>query len=152
MRPDRPVVSTYETNYWSEFKSPWNPKNWSRRTWLIAGTMTALLVVAIIATAIGVRVTRDKDGGNSSYPDYFKLNYTLVDTCELKVELCLGCTRSSGANLADSGTSFFDKFNYFTGYDPGMFSINRLLILKTNKTAQLGDSCTMSTQATRRNM
>jgi hypothetical protein len=113
MRPDRPVVSTYETNYWSEFKSPWNPKNWSRRTWLIAGTMTALLVVAIIATAIGVRVTRDKDGGNSSYPDYFKLNYTLVDTCELKLGLCLGCTRSSGADLDRLGHIFFRQVQLF---------------------------------------
>jgi hypothetical protein len=128
MRPDGPVVSTYETNYWSEFKSPWNPKNWSRRIWLIVGTVIFLIVVAIIATIIGVRATKDNGGSGvdySSYPDYSKLNYTLVDTCELRPGLRLGCTqRSSGADLTDSGTSFFDEFNYFTGYDPGMSSLH----------------------------
>lgn len=87
MRPDGPVVSTYEAGYWSEFKSPWNPKNWSRRIWLIVATVTILIVVAIVATVIGVRATRDNGGGNSSYPDYSKLNYTLVDTCELEMRV-----------------------------------------------------------------
>jgi hypothetical protein len=52
-----------------------------------------LLIVLVIVIVVAVVVSRD-----NRYPDYSKLNYNLVDTY--------------------SGTSFFDNFNYFTGYDP----------------------------------
>jgi hypothetical protein len=68
-----------------------NPKNWSRRCWiLLAAVLVVLLLIIIIIAVVVSRANR--------YPDYSKLNYNLVDTY--------------------SGTSFFDNFNYFTGYDP----------------------------------
>ncbi|KAL2162741.1 hypothetical protein VTH06DRAFT_6577 [Thermothelomyces fergusii] len=83
--------------------SKWNPATWTRRIWLIAGTVVVLIVVVIVGAVVGVKAMRsvnddDDDDGNSSYPDYSKLNYTLIDTY--------------------SGTSFFDKFNYFHTWDP----------------------------------
>ncbi|KAF7591874.1 hypothetical protein BBP40_000916 [Aspergillus hancockii] len=71
---------------------PWyNPRGWSLRTKLIAGVVTVAVVVAIIVGAVeGTKANR--------YPDYTKLNYKLVDTY--------------------SGTSFFDRFDYFHGEDP----------------------------------
>jgi hypothetical protein len=53
----------------------------------------ALIIALIIIIAVVVVVSRA-----NRYPDYSRLNYNLVDTY--------------------SGTSFFDNFNYFTGYDP----------------------------------
>ncbi|EAQ85998.1 hypothetical protein CHGG_07251 [Chaetomium globosum CBS 148.51] len=92
------AVSTYDAGGSSDSGSAWNPKNWTRRIWLIIATVIVLIVVVIVGAVVGVRATRDNNGGNNSYPDYFKLNYTLIDTY--------------------SGTSFFDKFNYFNTYDP----------------------------------
>jgi hypothetical protein len=68
-----------------------NPKNWTRRCWVIVAV--PLLILLIIVIVVAVVVSRD-----NRYPDYSKLNYNLVNTY--------------------SGTSFFDNFNYFTGYDP----------------------------------
>lgn len=68
-----------------------NPKNWSRRCWIILAG--ALVIVLIIVIVIAVVVSRA-----NQYPDYSTLNYSLVDTY--------------------SGASFFDYFDYFTGYDP----------------------------------
>jgi hypothetical protein len=68
-----------------------NPKNWSRRCWLILAAV--LIVVLILIIIIAIVVSRA-----NRYPNYSKLNYNLVDTY--------------------AGTSFFDNFNYFTGYDP----------------------------------
>lgn len=71
--------------------SKWNPKSWSRKTVLIAlGAAIVALIVLIVAIYFGVN--------NSSYPDYTPLTYQLQDTY--------------------TGSSFFDNFDYFTGYDP----------------------------------
>jgi hypothetical protein len=68
-----------------------NPKNWTRRCWLIlAAVLIVVLILVIIIAVVFSRANR--------YPNYSKLNYNLVDTY--------------------AGTSFFDNFNYFTGYDP----------------------------------
>ncbi|CAM1508179.1 Fc.00g050270.m01.CDS01 [Cosmosporella sp. VM-42] len=69
----------------------WNPRYWRKRVW--AGVVAAIIIVIIII--IAVAVTQSK---NNSYPDYTELSYSLKDTY--------------------SGESFFDQFDYFTGYDP----------------------------------
>ncbi|PYH92781.1 putative endo-1,3(4)-beta-glucanase [Aspergillus ellipticus CBS 707.79] len=72
--------------------SAWyNPRGWSLRTKLI---VVGVVIVVIIAVVVGaVEGTKKK-----AYPDYSKLNYKLVDTY--------------------SGTSFFDRFDYYSGVDP----------------------------------
>lgn len=71
--------------------SKYNPKNWSRKTVLIAlGVAIVALIVLIVAIYFGVH--------DKSYPDYTPLAYHLQDTY--------------------SGQDFFQNFDYFTGYDP----------------------------------
>ncbi|KAL2177879.1 glycoside hydrolase family 16 protein [Thermothelomyces heterothallicus CBS 202.75] len=98
MRPTSPAISAYEMAGYSSSPSRWKPASWTRRIWLIVGTVVVLIVVVVVGAVVGVKATRNNGGGNSSYPDYFKLNYTLIDTY--------------------SGTTFFDKFNYFHTWDP----------------------------------
>ncbi|RSL89206.1 hypothetical protein CEP51_001331 [Fusarium floridanum] len=69
----------------------WNPRYWRKRVW--AGVVAVILI--LIAIIVAVAVTQSK---NNAYPDYTTLSYSLKDTIE--------------------GESFFDEFNYFTGYDP----------------------------------
>lgn len=76
------VVSTYEAGGSSESESAWNPRNWTRRIWLILVTVIVLIVVIVVGAVVGVRATRNAGDANTSYPDYFKLNYTLIDTCK----------------------------------------------------------------------
>ena len=68
-----------------------DPRNWSRRCWIIVGAVSVIVLIIIIVIAV---VVSKKD----SYPNYSKINYSLTESY--------------------SGTSFFDKFNYFTGSDP----------------------------------
>ncbi|KAK4238734.1 glycoside hydrolase [Achaetomium macrosporum] len=97
MRPSEPVVTAYEAREPSI--SRWDPRSWSRRIWLILVTAVIIIVVVIVAAVVGVRATRNNgDSNNDSYPNYTRLNYTLIDTY--------------------SDTSFFDKFDYFHDYDP----------------------------------
>lgn len=49
-------------------------------------TVVILIVVAIVGAVVGVKATQNNGSNNSvdsRYPDYSKLNYTLVDTCKL---------------------------------------------------------------------
>ncbi|KAE8154191.1 concanavalin A-like lectin/glucanase domain-containing protein [Aspergillus avenaceus] len=71
---------------------PWyDPRGWSLCAKLFAGTVVAVVIVAIIVGAVeGTKAHR--------YPDYTRLNYDLVDTY--------------------SGTRFFDRFDYYSGEDP----------------------------------
>jgi hypothetical protein len=88
------AAPTYTSGFYGkedESLSRRNPKNWSRRCWLILATV--LIVVLTLIIIIAVAFSRA-----NRYPNYSKLNYNLVDTY--------------------AGTSFFDNFNYFTGYDP----------------------------------
>ncbi|KAL2135410.1 hypothetical protein VTI74DRAFT_8643 [Chaetomium olivicolor] len=98
MKSGEAMVSAHEAQDWSRVKSTWNPWNWSRRVWLIIGTLVIVGVVAIVGAVVGVRETRKLDGKDLRYPNYSKLNYTLIDTY--------------------SGTSFFDKFEFFHTWDP----------------------------------
>ncbi|KAH7152165.1 concanavalin A-like lectin/glucanase domain-containing protein [Dactylonectria estremocensis] len=69
----------------------WNARYWPKKVWF--GVVAGILI--IVAIIIGVVVTMLK---KNAYPDYTTLSYSLVDTY--------------------SGDTFFDQFNYFTGYDP----------------------------------
>lgn len=54
--------------------APWyNPKTWSKRTWIITVTAIAIIIVAVIV--IPVEVTKA-----TAYPSYTSLNYTLSET------------------------------------------------------------------------
>lgn len=68
-----------------------NPKNWSRKCWIISAIISVVVLVIVIVVAVVV-------SRQNRYPDYSALNYRLVETF--------------------SGPSFFDDFDYFTGYDP----------------------------------
>ncbi|KAI0405297.1 concanavalin A-like lectin/glucanase domain-containing protein [Xylaria palmicola] len=69
----------------------WNPRYWRKRTWAIVGVLVAVILVIVIV--VPVKVTEA-----NRYPNYSKLNYALADEY--------------------SGSTFFDNFDYFTGYDP----------------------------------
>ncbi|OJJ95717.1 hypothetical protein ASPACDRAFT_1859952 [Aspergillus aculeatus ATCC 16872] len=71
----------------------YDPRGWSTRTRLLVAA--GIAIVIIIAVVVGaVEGTRR----SSSYPDYSRLNYELVDTY--------------------AGASFFDRFDYYSGVDP----------------------------------
>ncbi|BDD58857.1 hypothetical protein MPDQ_007502 [Monascus purpureus] len=74
---------------------PSGPCGWSRITkWRVGAlVVTALIVAVVVGAVVGVR-----NRNNNRYPNYSKLNYTLVDTYE--------------------GPSFFDNFDFFSGEDP----------------------------------
>lgn len=69
----------------------WNPRYWRKRVW--AAIIIVIIVIVIIIVAVAVGKAR-----KNIYPDYTPLSYSLKDTY--------------------GGESFFDQFNYFTGYDP----------------------------------
>ncbi|KAF7558050.1 hypothetical protein G7046_g5898 [Stylonectria norvegica] len=69
----------------------WNPRFWRKRVW--GGVVAVIIIVIVIVVA--VVVTQNK---NNAYPDYSTVSYSLKETYE--------------------GETFFDQFNYFTGYDP----------------------------------
>ncbi|KID87651.1 glycoside hydrolase family 16 [Metarhizium guizhouense ARSEF 977] len=97
----------------------WNPRYWTRKIWIAVVAVVVIVVVVIIAVA--VTVTK-----KNAYPDYSPLTYNLQDTY--------------------GGQSFFDQFNYFTGYDPahGLVhyvpqadAVNRNLTFATQNSAVL---------------
>jgi hypothetical protein len=90
----------------------WNPRYWRKRVW--AGVVVAILV--ILAIIIGVAVTQAK---KNKYPDYTALSYSLKDTSRL---LLFAYQNLYLTIVTVDGESFFDNFNYFTGYDPSKYS------------------------------
>jgi hypothetical protein len=71
--------------------SKWDPRGWSLKNKIFLATGIVVVIVAVVVgSVLGVRANR--------YPNYSKLDYSLVDTF--------------------SGSSFFDNFEYFTGADP----------------------------------
>lgn len=69
----------------------WKPKYWRKRTWGIVGALIVIIIVVVIVVAVLVSKA-------NRYPNYTKLSYSLADEY--------------------SGDTFFDQFDYFTGYDP----------------------------------
>ena len=72
-------------------RSRWDPKNWTR-------AMKLCMIVGGVALVIFIIVVAVVESRNNRYPAYARLSYKLQDTYE--------------------GSSFFDNFDYFTGYDP----------------------------------
>ena len=72
-------LNSGEQNY-EKGDAPWyKVKAWRKRTWAI---ITCILV-AIIVIVISVAVTQVQKYRNR-YPNYFKVNYVLKDTCKQK--------------------------------------------------------------------
>jgi hypothetical protein len=69
----------------------WDMRLRSKKTLVFVGVGLAVLIAAVVVIVVMVE---KKD----AYPNYSRLSYSLVDDF--------------------SGTSFFDNFDYFTGYDP----------------------------------
>ena len=67
-----------------------------------------IFIIIVVATVVVAVV----------YPDYSTLSYQLQDTCMSLSLVFLKLGWMSDNPLADEGTTFFDMFNYFTGYDP----------------------------------
>ncbi|KAG9246423.1 glycoside hydrolase family 16 protein [Calycina marina] len=83
---------------------------WSRLGWKKWAIVAAAIAVLIVAIVVPVELTKK----NNSYPDYTQLSYTLEDTY--------------------SGTSFFDNFEYFTGYDPSSGFVHYVPATTANST------------------
>lgn len=93
MSPERkPDANENETEIGGTNTCAWyNPRGWSLRKKLLVALGSAIfIVVVILGPYYGVKLNR--------YPNYTHLEYRLVDLYE--------------------GTSFFDKFNYFSDEDP----------------------------------
>lgn len=90
--------------------SPWNVRHWSWKKW--AGLLAAILIIIIIVVVAVVEVDK-----KNKYPNYSALTYTLADTCSL-ASYNLFCRFANDLLKSDSGTNFFDNFDYFTGFDP----------------------------------
>ncbi|KAF2104357.1 glycoside hydrolase family 16 protein [Rhizodiscina lignyota] len=88
---DAPPAYGFDDPYTTPQGSSWHPRNWGKKTWIgvVLGAVV-LIVVIIVGAVVGVR--------NNAYPSYSRLNYTLEDDY--------------------SGSTFFDNFDYFTGFDP----------------------------------
>jgi hypothetical protein len=72
-------------------RSSLNPNTWSRRRWLVISLLAVAVLTIIIVLAVEITHA-------NRYPNYSPLNYKLAQTY--------------------TGPSFFDNFNYFSGYDP----------------------------------
>ncbi|KAI0133088.1 glycoside hydrolase family 16 protein [Hypoxylon sp. NC0597] len=94
--PERPLPRGHNPPMAYQYEQPkpvsrWNPRSWRKRTWAIIAAI--LVVIIIIVVVVPVEVAKA-----NRYPDYSRLNYTLSDEY--------------------TGATFFDKFDYFEGYDP----------------------------------
>jgi len=91
-QPQGPPPPTYKVDREDTLRpSGWNVKYWGWKKFATAGAIVAIVIIVVVVAVVEVMK-------NNRYPDYSKLNYSLVDTY--------------------SGTDFFDNFDYFTGYDP----------------------------------
>lgn len=83
-------------------------KRWGKKVWFIGAAVIAVIIIAIVAAVVEVEK-------KNKYPDYSKLNYSLADTCSFSESFVID---SIANNWTDTGTDFFDQFDYFSGYDP----------------------------------
>jgi hypothetical protein len=71
--------------------SKWDPRGWSLKNKIfLAAGIVVVIVAIVVGSVLGVKANR--------YPNYSKLDYSLVDTF--------------------SGSSFFNNFEYYTDTDP----------------------------------
>jgi hypothetical protein len=92
MKSIDPVVMARDTESWDSSRSPWDPREWSRKIWLLLVAAVIVIVAAVVGGVVGSRARNS----SPSYPNYFKLNYTLIDTCEWKSRLYGGCSGVRG--------------------------------------------------------
>ncbi|KAB8067474.1 hypothetical protein BDV29DRAFT_163326 [Aspergillus leporis] len=71
-----------------------------------SGVLTALAIM------LGVILSRHRN----EYPDYHPLKYKLMETCEYHHDLSK--LEARYMMFLDTGSDFFNKFDFFTGNDP----------------------------------
>ena len=59
-----------------------------------------VVVAAVVGAVVGVKLAK---GSNSSYPNYSRLNYTLIDTCELVEGVEFRSVEASGRGGCSGG-------------------------------------------------
>jgi len=55
--------------------SPINPRSWGKRVWIGVAAAVIIIIAVVVGVVVGVRRP-------NAYPNYSKLNYTLLDTSE----------------------------------------------------------------------
>jgi hypothetical protein len=55
--------------------SPTSPRNWGKRVWIGVAAAAVIIIVVVVGVVVGLR-------RSNTYPNYSKLNYALLDTCE----------------------------------------------------------------------
>ena len=154
MKSNDQVVSAYETAYSpTSHTSPWSPKTWTRKIWLLIVAGILVVVAAVVGGVVGSRAARNKDGG--SYPNYSKINYTLIDTCEWNPESscvfweCVHGKRLTATQIMANPSSTSSSTFTTTTLVCSLAAL-RLLVNNTNKlsTHQLAVLSTMSIQTT----
>lgn len=80
---------------------------WSK-TRISLSVFGILIVIAIVVAVVVVEIRKNR------YPDYSQLSYSKIDQCECALVVDI----ESQLTCLVSGTSFFDNFDYFSGYDP----------------------------------
>lgn len=110
---DRGLPRNYDLSQYETAKRPWwDLRGWSKKALVALGLGVSIIIAIIIAVTV---VEEDK---KNAYPDYSQLNYSLVDNCRF-AKFCISSAQLPQTDFATvSGTSFFDNFDYFTGYDP----------------------------------
>ncbi|MCJ1310388.1 hypothetical protein MMC25_004052 [Agyrium rufum] len=93
-RPQPPYQTYYETPQDQGSIRRYNaldPRGWSRKKllWTVVGAVIVLIIIIVIAAVVSKK---------NKYPNYDKLAYQPAEVYK--------------------GASFFDSFDYFTGYDP----------------------------------
>jgi hypothetical protein len=53
----------------------WKPRYWRKRTWAIVAAIVAVILIIVIVVPVKVAQA-------NRYPNYSKLDYSLVDECE----------------------------------------------------------------------
>jgi hypothetical protein len=98
----------YKVDREDTLNQPWyDAREWGKKAWIAVGAIVVLVIVIVVIIAVEV-------SKKNKYPDYTKLNYSLAETCEFLLFF-----PGQNANYCpDSGKSFFNGFDYFTGYDP----------------------------------
>lgn len=55
--------------------SPTSPRNWGKRVWIGVAAAVVIIIAVVVGVVVGLRRP-------NTYPNYSKLNYALLDTCE----------------------------------------------------------------------
>lgn len=106
----------------------WDVKQWGWKKW--AALAAGIIVIIVIGVVAGIESAK-----LNAYPDYSKLTYTLEDTCSYLSKSSIYAATSN--RNPDSGTDFFDNFDYYTGYDPSSGFVHYVDAISANTTYNL---------------